>query len=70
VACGAGDNSVKVYARVKGTRRFDVMLDMEEAHDADINSVAWCPKTEDDGSRLLATTGDDEIVKVWKVSRA
>ena len=43
---------------------------LEEAHAADVNSVAWCPKLEEDGSRLLATSGDDEIVKVWKVSRA
>jgi len=70
VACGAGDNSVKVYTRVKGTRKFDVMLDMEEAHASDVNSVAWCPKLEEDGTRLLATAGDDEVVKVWKVSRA
>ena len=70
VACGAGDNSVKVYGRIKGTRRFDIVLSMEEAHEADVNSVAWCPKLEEDGSRLLATAGDDEVIKIWKISLA
>ena len=70
VACAAGDNSLKVYARVKDTRRFDLVLDVEEAHAADVNSVAWCPTLEPDGARLLATAGDDELVKIWKVSRA
>jgi len=70
VACAAGDNSVKVYSRVKGTRKFNVVLALEGAHDADINSVAWCPVLEEDGSRLIATAGDDNVVKIWKITVA
>ena len=70
VACGAGDNSLKVYARPAGARRFDLMLDVEEAHAEDVNAVAWCPVREHDGARLLATASDDQLVKIWKVSRA
>lgn len=70
VACGAGDNSLKVYARVRDGRRFDLVLDVEDAHAADVNAVAWCPVLEPDGSRLLATAGDDELVKIWKISKA
>jgi WD40 repeat protein len=33
---------------------------------ADVNSIAWCPRT--GFQDLLATTGDDAIVRVWKVA--
>ena len=32
------------------------------AHDEDVNSVRWNP----DGSNILASAGDDGVVKLWK----
>lgn len=42
---------------------------MPQAHGvSDLNSVVWCPRTgyED----VLASVGDDGIVKVWRVGMA
>jgi hypothetical protein len=39
---------------------------LENAHGvSDVNSIAWCPRTgcED----LIATVGDDDIAKIWKI---
>lgn len=35
------------------------------AHNGDVNCVAWCPRA---GQMLLATGGDDRLVKLWKVT--
>jgi WD40 repeat protein len=46
--------SAKLLARISG------------AHDVnDVNSVSWCPRLEH--ADLLATAGDDGLVKVWRV---
>jgi WD40 repeat protein len=38
---------------------------VEDAHDGDINSVRWNPSLS--LSNLLATAGDDGLVKLWRL---
>ncbi|KAG6889649.1 hypothetical protein C0995_015765 [Termitomyces sp. Mi166 len=49
--------------------RHRLIARIEFAHDVyDVNSVSWCPR---DGHKdLLATTGDDGTVRVWRVTPA
>jgi WD40 repeat protein len=35
---------------------------VEKAHDSDVNCVAWCPTK----PNLLASCGDDKLVKIWE----
>lgn len=45
------------------------MVEVASAHGVyDVNAVAWCSRTNRDGLQdLLATTGDDGVVKVWEL---
>lgn len=46
-----------------------LIASLDSAHGVhDVNAVVWCPRSgfED----LMATTGDDGLAKVWKVSPA
>lgn len=68
VACAGGDNSIKLLARDGPAGKFALAAEMKNAHESDVNSVAWCPVPEADGSRLLVSAGDDNTVKLWRVS--
>eukprot|EP00955_Chlamydomonas_euryale_P079362 363291-Chlamydomonas_euryale.AAC.4 len=71
IAAGDGDNRIKVYARpgsdggVAGDGpSWLPVADVEQAHGQDVNCVKWNPSD----SRLLASAGDDGLVKVWRTS--
>lgn len=71
LASAAADNSIKLFQaspKPSGSDElaFDLVLAVEQAHDADVNSVAWNPAQPD----LLASTGDDEVVKLWRLKSA
>ncbi len=43
-----------------------IVARIDAAHGVfDVNSIAWCPRT--GLQNVLATTGDDGHVKVWKI---
>lgn len=68
LASACGDNRVRVFqpeneAALEGWR---CIADVE-AHDGDVNCVAWCPRpiADDDDGALLASVGDDGALAVW-----
>uniref|UniRef100_A0A061SGP0 Putative cytosolic iron-sulfur protein assembly n=1 Tax=Tetraselmis sp. GSL018 TaxID=582737 RepID=A0A061SGP0_9CHLO len=71
-ATGAGDNSIRVFERDTeasgddlGAKRcsFRQAAYREMAHSLDVNSVRWHPEI----PGLLASAGDDGLVKLWQV---
>lgn len=66
VVSGSGDNSlllcsIKESNTDKGIISKEFVV--ENAHDGDINCVSWNPSQSD----LLVTTGDDGLVKLWRL---
>ena len=59
VASGGGDDRLTVCGLDAGFAR---LADAPKAHDGDVNSVRWSPAD----ATLLATAGDDALVKIWK----
>jgi WD40 repeat protein len=45
-----------------GESELSLDAEVQHAHDGDVNSVAWQPTAE---TPLLATAGDDGLVKLW-----
>ncbi|CBH13411.1 hypothetical protein, conserved [Trypanosoma brucei gambiense DAL972] len=82
VACGSGDNKVTLLG-VYQSRGYEevhvsVVAEVPSAHEADVNTVAFSRSTNElwgDNSRggeglLLASGGDDNIVRIWRVTAA
>lgn len=71
IASGCGDNKVRFFApdpeqvdcQVADAPNF-VLAASVDAHRQDVNCVQWNPTK----AGLLASAGDDEVVKLWKVS--
>lgn len=57
----------KPEATTDSSLSFSLLAFQNESHGvADVNAVVWCPR---DGFRnLLASAGDDGIVRVWKIA--
>eukprot|EP00741_Cyanophora_paradoxa_P001636 tig00000498_g1587.t1 len=75
LATGAADDAIRVFAppaggapadaaaaSAAGVPFLELAAGKEKAHGADVNCVAWCPS---DGT-LLASAGDDALVKLWR----
>jgi len=63
LAAGGADNALRLYAPSKGEGESLAMVaEQREAHQGDVNSVAWHPRLP-----LLATAGDDATVRLWTV---
>lgn len=70
IASGAGDDCIRIFAESEsqdsaqeGSQSYELVLKQEKAHTADVNCVQWHPKD----PRLLASAGDDGIVKIWEL---
>ncbi len=59
IASGAGDNNVRVFnAAAAGV---PCVAEQRQAHAGDVNCVRWNPKV----AQLLASGGDDNVVRLW-----
>ena len=71
LATAAGDNAIRIFRENEETldRRnapsFDVVDIRRKSHDEDVNAVVWNPKREG----LLASVGDDALVKLWMIKK-
>jgi len=61
IASGAADDAIRVFVEEKETE-FTLAVAQPRAHTADVNCVAWNPVE----PRLLASAGDDGLVKIWR----
>lgn len=70
IVSSSGDNSLAFYSKMRdessGEEMFVGIDKFSQAHDCDINSVSWNNKT----SGLLATAGDDRLIKIWKFEKS
>lgn len=62
LATGCGDNGVRVFAEEGGSWQ----LGCRVSHEQDVNGVAWNPVS----PGLLASAGDDCLVRIWQVEPA
>eukprot|EP00903_Cladosiphon_okamuranus_P012809 g11971.t1 len=64
LATAAGDNALRVfYEGGEGDSAvFGLDVEVNNAHAGDVNCVRWNPS----GGGVLATGGDDELVRVWR----
>ena len=66
LATASGDNALRVFRERPGNDgqlSFEVEQAVQDAHEGDINCVRFSPKD----PTLLATAGDDGLVKLWRV---
>jgi len=69
IATASADNCLRIFRRVRGRcgeLSWELACVKHDAHSCDINCVSWKPKAESDGTHLLATAGDDCLIKIWK----
>ncbi|RKP08746.1 putative cytosolic iron-sulfur protein assembly protein-like protein [Thamnocephalis sphaerospora] len=76
IASASADNSVRIFKMLASTRQvtddpseetvsLDLSCTQSDAHGtADVNAAIWCPLAEH--GHLLATAGDDGIVRIWR----
>ncbi|ODN02690.1 putative cytosolic iron-sulfur protein assembly protein Ciao1 [Orchesella cincta] len=66
IATACGDDHIRIFREVPATNELEKnnfeLLFALRAHSADVNCVKWHPRLEN----ILASTGDDGCVKVWK----
>lgn len=65
IVTACGDDCIRVFKEVNGSDynqpSYSLTVTVTQAHDQDVNSVAWNPKKEN----LLASCSDDGTVKLW-----
>ncbi|KAH7447848.1 hypothetical protein KP509_01G123800 [Ceratopteris richardii] len=71
IATGAGDDCIRIFSEesnekstLGGDLTYKMVLKKEKAHITDVNCVRWHPQE----ASLLASAGDDGVVKIWKVA--
>lgn len=70
IASGSADDGIRIFTEdpeqpqgwAMDSPSFICVVHVPHAHAADVNCVRWNPKQ----SHLLASAGDDEVVKVWR----
>eukprot|EP00850_Spirogloea_muscicola_P020094 SM000207S06169 [mRNA] locus=s207:59623:62027:- [translate_table: standard] len=69
IATGAGDDCIRLFCvdedlhTAHPPRPFQLLLCRPKAHTTDVNCVRWHPKE----AALLASCGDDELVRIWEL---
>jgi len=66
ISTGSGDDCIRIFQvhLSSGTTTFEQLLCQEKAHSSDVNCVRWHPLKEN----ILASCGDDNLIKIWEVS--
>lgn len=66
IVSGAADDCIRIFAEtadsVPGAPSFELECTVAAAHAGDVNCVAWCNQA----PTILASTGDDNLIKLWK----
>ncbi|KAH9194474.1 hypothetical protein AeNC1_003551 [Aphanomyces euteiches] len=63
LATGCGDDSIRLFQMSPTTAKFELAHQQVQAHAGDVNCVRWSPAESD----LLVSTGDDCLVRLWRV---
>jgi len=71
IASASADDSIRIFSQDPSNRdenqpTFFLVCDKKGAHAGDINCVRWSP-TE---PNLLATCGDDNVIRIWQIGPA
>lgn len=61
---GGSDDSIQIFVAANGSNDFKQLLAVDKAHESDVNCVSWHPHD----PSLLASAGDDHVVKIWRFS--
>jgi WD40 repeat protein len=63
IATGGGDDNICLWKLNNETNQYQLLLKKIKAHNNDVNCVCWKPND----STILASCGDDNIIKIWKL---
>ncbi|KAF0700046.1 Aste57867_9432 [Aphanomyces stellatus] len=61
---GCGDDGIRVFQTNATTGKFELAFHQVRAHAGDVNCVRWSPVFDD----ILVSTGDDCLVRLWRVA--
>ncbi|KAG9284028.1 hypothetical protein G9A89_022802 [Geosiphon pyriformis] len=66
IASGSGDNFIRIFEQISSSDpNFTMVASISSAHGAaDINCVQWFPSSVN--ANLLASAGDDGIIRIWQ----
>lgn len=72
IATGSADDSIRLFSEDKeaeitgddSSPSFRIIFQKKKAHSSDVNCVQWHPKD----PRLLASAGDDGVIKIWNLN--
>eukprot|EP00936_MAST-01D_sp_MAST-1D-sp1_P002073 g2073.t1 len=68
IASGGADDTICVFQEAEGSSSdaptYELIGNTAGAHDGDVNCVRFCPKD----ASLLASAGDDGMVRLWRVN--
>mmetsp|Transcript_4974 Transcript_4974/g.7985 ORF Transcript_4974/g.7985 Transcript_4974/m.7985 type:complete len:232 (+) Transcript_4974:360-1055(+) len=69
IATAGGDDTVKIFLDKKGgdagKADWDLAFSLDKAHSGDVNCVKWQPEAKE---QVLATGGDDGLVRLWRLT--
>jgi len=65
IATASGDDAIRIIGKTPGggDENYAVRCTAENAHQQDVNGIAWNPKE----FGVLASASDDGTVKIWSV---
>lgn len=66
LATAGADDTLRVFSVGAARSALDLLAEEPGAHDGEANCIAWCPWPAEAGRRLLASCGDDGVVRVWQ----
>eukprot|EP00127_Corallochytrium_limacisporum_P001900 Clim_evm55s88 gene=Clim_evmTU55s88 len=72
IAAAGADDSIQIFAYEEGSTKITEdgggwyrLANQAHAHDMDVNGVCWNQHVSETGEALLASAGDDALVKIW-----